>query len=70
MAELLVIEHVQNVSIEQTILGNNWVYRFITRYPEIKYRYSRKHDDKCTKYEDPEVIRAWFQLVENIVGKI
>ena len=36
MAELLLRERVQNASIEETTLGQRWVYRFITRHPEIK----------------------------------
>ena len=69
MAELLLAERVQNASIKQTTLGKNWVYRFITRHPEIKSRYSRKYDYKRAKCEDPEVIRAWFRLVQNTVAK-
>ena len=69
MAELLLRERVQNASIEQTTLSNCWVYRFITRQPEIKARYSRKYDYKRAKCEDPEVIRAWFRLVQNTVAK-
>ena len=69
MAELLLTERVQNASIEQTTLGKNWVYRFITRHPEIKSRYSRKYDYKRAKCKDPEVIRAQFRLVQNTVAK-
>jgi hypothetical protein len=69
MAELLLRERVQNVSINETTIGQNWVYCFVTRYPEIKSRYSRKYDYKRAKCEDPEVIRAWFRLVQNTVAK-
>jgi hypothetical protein len=58
MAELLLRERVQNASIKQTTLGKRWVYRFVTRHPEIKSRYSRKYNYKRAKYEDPEVIQA------------
>ena len=58
MAELLLAERVQNASIEQTTLGKNWVYCFITRYPKIKSRYSQKYNYKYTKYMDPKIIRA------------
>ena len=69
MAELLFRERVQNASIEETTLGQRWVYRFITRHPEIKSRYSRKYDYKRAKCEDPEVMRAWFRLVQNTIAK-
>jgi len=69
MAELLLRERVQNASIKETTIGQNWVYRFVTRYPEIKSRYSRKYDYKRAKCEDPEVIRAWFRLIQNTVAK-
>jgi hypothetical protein len=52
-----------------TTLGQRWVYRFITRHPEIKSRYSRKYDYQRAKCEDPEVIQAWFRLVQNTVAK-
>ena len=63
MAELLLAERVQNASIEQTTLGQRGVYRFITRHPEIKSRYSRKYDYKRTKCKDPKVMWVWFRLV-------
>jgi hypothetical protein len=69
MAEILLEERVQNASIYQTNLGKLWVYRFINRYPEIKSRYNRKYDYQRTKYQDPEVIRAWFRLVQNTAAK-
>jgi hypothetical protein len=69
MAELLLKERVQNASIGQTTLGQRWVYRFINRHPEIKSRYSRKYDYQRAKCEDPEVIQAWFRLVQNTVAK-
>ena len=69
MAKLLLRERVQNASIKQTTLGKNQVYRFITRHPEIKSRYSRKYNYKHTKCKDPEVIQAQYQLVQNTVAK-
>jgi hypothetical protein len=69
MAELLLKERVQNASIRQTTLGQCWVYCFINRHPEIKSRYSRKYDYQRAKCEDPEVIQAWFRLVQNTVAK-
>jgi hypothetical protein len=69
MAEILLKERVQDASTEQTKLGKLWVYRFINRHPEIKSRYNRKYDYQRAKCEDPEIIRAWFRLVQNTIAK-
>jgi hypothetical protein len=69
MAEKLLVERVQNTPAAQAQIGKCWVYNFITRYPELKSRYNRKYDYQRAKCEDPEVIRAWFQLVRNTVAK-
>jgi hypothetical protein len=45
------------------------VYRFINRHSELKSRYNRKYDYHRAKCEDPEVIRAWFRLIQNIIAK-
>jgi hypothetical protein len=58
MAELLLQERVQNASSPAPKLGQHWVQRFITRYPELKTQYNRKYDYQRAKCEDPEVIRA------------
>jgi hypothetical protein len=69
MAELLLRERVQNASSPAPKLGQHWVQRFITRYPELKTQYNRKYDYQRAKCEDPEVIRAWFRLVQNTIAK-
>jgi len=60
MAELLLREHIQVALVK---LGQNWVYRFIKRHPNLQSRYNRKYDYQRAKCEDPEVMRAWFLLV-------
>ena len=69
MAELLLAERVQNASALRPKIGQHWVYRFIRRHPELKSRYNRKYDYQRAKCEDPEVIRAWFLLVQNTIAK-
>jgi len=69
MAEILLAERVQNASVARPEVGKQWVYRFITRHPELKSQYNRKYDYQRAKCEDPEVIRAWFRLVQNTKAK-
>jgi len=69
MAELLLAERVQNALAIQLRIGQCWVYRFISRHPEVKSQYNRKYDYQRAKCEDPEVIRAWFVLVRNTIAK-
>lgn len=69
MAELLLAERVQVASTIQSKIGQRWVYRFIKRHSELKSKYNRKYDYQRAKCEDPEVIRAWFLLVQNTIAK-
>ena len=69
MAEILLIERVQNASTVRPVVGQQWVYRFINRHSELKSRYNRKYDYQRAKCEDPEVIRGWFLLVRNTIAK-
>ena len=58
-AGLLIAEHQQPVSI-----GEHWVRNFISRNPTLKSKYNRKYDYQRAQYEDPELIRGWFQRVQ------
>jgi hypothetical protein len=69
MAEILLAERVQDASSIKAQVGQQWVYRFITRHPELKSRYNRKYDYQRAKCEDPEIIQAWFRLVRNTIAK-
>ncbi len=50
-------------------IGINWPRNFINRRPALKSRWTRKHDHQRALCEDPEVIKASFQLVYNIIAK-
>ena len=50
-------------------VGKNWAYRFIQRQPELKTRFNRAYDFQRALCEDPELIGAWFRLVENMRAK-
>jgi hypothetical protein len=69
MAELLLTERVQGALAIPPKIGQRWVYRFIKRYPELKSRYNRNYDYQRAKCGDPEIIRAWFLLVQNTIAK-
>jgi RecB family endonuclease NucS len=63
MADLLLAER------HQDPVGQNWAANFVKRRPELKVKFNRKYDYKRALCEDPEVIRGWFQLVENTKAK-
>lgn len=50
-------------------VGTRWAQRFVARHPELKTRLNRKYDYQRAKCEDPEIIRAWFELVRNTIAK-
>jgi hypothetical protein len=50
-------------------VGKLWAHRFIQRRPELKTRFNRVYDFQRALCEDPELIGAWFRLVENIRAK-
>ena len=50
-------------------VGKLWAYRFVQRQPALKTRFNRVYDFQRALYEDPELIGAWFRLVENIRAK-
>jgi hypothetical protein len=50
-------------------VGKCWAQRFVARRPELKTRFNRVYDFQRALCEDPELISAWFQLVENMRAK-
>ena len=50
-------------------VGKRWVYRFVSRRQELKTRYSRAYDFQRALCEDPNVVGAWFRLVQNMRAK-
>ena len=46
-----------------------WAYRFVKRRPELKTRFNRVYDFQRALCEDPELIDAWFWLVQNMQMK-
>lgn len=50
-------------------VGVNWASKFVKRHEELKTRFTRRYDYQRALCEDPNVIREWFQLVQNTVAK-
>jgi hypothetical protein len=50
-------------------VGPRWAANFVRRQPELRTRFQRKYDYQRAKCEDPEIIRAWFELVKNTIAK-
>jgi len=45
-------------------ISEKWVSRFIQRHPELKSKYTRQYDYQRAKCEDPELIKGWFNRVQ------
>jgi hypothetical protein len=46
-------------------VGENWVTKFVKRRPLLFSRFSKRYNYECAKYEDPKIIRKWFDLIKN-----
>ncbi|OQE34342.1 hypothetical protein PENCOP_c020G03236 [Penicillium coprophilum] len=44
-------------------VGENWVTNFVKRRPLLSSRFSKRYNYERAKYEDPKIIREWFNLV-------
>ena len=51
------------------LVGKQWPKRFITRSDELKMAFNQAKDYQRILQEDPEVIGAWFKLVEETKAK-
>jgi len=59
----------QRVSSASALIGKNWPRNFVNRHTELKSKYTRKYDYQKVQCEDPDKLRDWFRLVENVVRK-
>jgi len=50
-------------------VGKHWAERFVTRSDALKMAFNRAKDRQRILQEDPEVIDAWFKLVEETKAK-
>ena len=44
-------------------VGENWVTKFVKRYPLLSSRFLKRYNYDRAKCEDPKIIREWFDLV-------
>jgi hypothetical protein len=51
------------------LVGKCWTSRFVTRSSELKMAFNRAKDRQRILQQDPEVIGAWFKLVEETIAK-
>jgi hypothetical protein len=68
MANILLQNRSQNQPNPPTV-GKLWVHNLVQRHKDLKSRYNRKYDYQRAKCEDPDLIRAWFKLVQNTIAK-
>ena len=50
-------------------VGKHWVEKFVTRSDKLKMAFNRAKDRQRILQEDPEIIGAWFKLVEDTKAK-
>jgi len=50
-------------------VGKLWTHRFVQQRPELKTRFNCVYDFQRVLCEDPELIGAWFRLVQNMRTK-
>jgi hypothetical protein len=50
-------------------VGPRWAENFVKRNPELTTRFRRRIDYQRAQCEDPGVLNAWFQLVQNMIAK-
>lgn len=50
-------------------VGQHWARRYIARQPELSTRFNRVYDYQRALCEDPELIKGWFRLLENMRAK-
>ena len=66
------VEDMANLFLERRDggrVGGRWTERFIARRKELKTRLNRVYDFQRAACEDPELIGAWFRLVDNMKAK-
>ena len=50
----------------QTV-GQNWVYNFIKRQPELTTHFSRQYDYQRAQCKDPKTIQQWFNTIQHTI---
>ena len=66
------VENMANLILESrggNPVGKLWAHRFVQRQPDLKTRFNRVYDFQRALCEDPELIGAWFHLVDDMRAK-
>ncbi|GCB21786.1 Pogo transposable element with ZNF domain [Aspergillus awamori] len=48
-------------------VGVNWAYSFVKRHDILRTRYARRYNYQRAKMEDPEIIKDWFNRVQEVI---
>jgi hypothetical protein len=51
------------------LVSKRWAERFVTRSDELEIAFNQAKDRQRILQEDPEIIGAWFKLVEETKAK-
>ena len=67
LAQLLLSAHLKPP--RDAFISEKWVSRFIQRHPELKSKYTRQYDYQRAKYEDPKLVKGWFNCVQDTIQR-
>ncbi|KFY28623.1 hypothetical protein V491_00378 [Pseudogymnoascus sp. VKM F-3775] len=70
--QMSIVEDMANrllATCDALCVGSHWASNFVKRYTELRTHFQRKYDYQRAKCEDPELIRGWFELVQNTIAK-
>ncbi len=62
MAQALIDKHGSDASI--LTISKHWIYRFVKQHLELDSRLIRQLDSQRAKCEDPKIINAWFERIQ------
>ena len=63
MASLLAAQYTGSATLQ--LVSEKWAYNFIKRHNNLQSKYNRKYDYQRAKCEDPVLIQAWFERVQD-----
>jgi len=64
MAQILLCKQTQDSIV---FIGINWVYNFIKHHPALCTQYNQHISYQHAKQEDPNVIRQWFETIQEAI---
>ncbi|KAI9042945.1 uncharacterized protein KD926_004736 [Aspergillus affinis] len=68
LAKLLFTAKLKPSKVQDAFISDRWVSRFIHRHEaEWKLKYTKKYNYQRAKCEDPQIIKRWFEVVQNTI---